>query len=285
MLAEDKLRQGDVVGALAELKSAVQQNPADPKYRAFLFQLFAVAGKWESALNQLEVAGELDVGMLAMVQAYREAIRCEQERERVFAGTVSPLIFGEPDRWLALLIQSLKLGTAGQQSEAMRLRLDALESAPATAGTLTVNDGVTADFVWIADADSRLGPVLEVFLGGKYFWIPFNRISQIDFEPPADLRDFVWTAAHFTWSNGGQAVGMIPTRYPGSASSTDPLIQLARKTEWIPEDFEDEDSQANGEMASGDRGQGQRMFATDDCDYALLDIRKIVLESDSADNG
>ncbi len=273
MLAEDKLRQGDVVGALAELKSAVQQNPADPKYRAFLFQLFAAAGKWESALNQLEVAGELDVGMLAMVQAYREAIRCEQERERVFAGTVSPLIFGEPDRWLALLIQSLKLGTAGQQSEAMRLGLEALELAPPTAGSITVNDGETSDFAWIADADSRLGPVLEVFVGGKYFWIPFNRISQIDFEPPADLRDFVWTAAHFTWSNGGQTVGMIPTRYPGSASSTDSLIQLARKTEWIPVDD------------GADKGQGQRMLATDDCDYALLDIRKIVLESDSADNG
>ncbi len=33
-------------------------------------------------------------------------------------------------------------------------------------------------------------------------------------------------------TNGGQAVGLIPTRYPGSHQSEDSGIRLARKTEW-----------------------------------------------------
>ena len=33
-------------------------------------------------------------------------------------------------------------------------------------------------FEWIADADSRLGPLLEVILEGKYYWAPFCRIAR-----------------------------------------------------------------------------------------------------------
>ena len=33
-------------------------------------------------------------------------------------------------------------------------------------------------FAWIADADTRLGPVLEAIINGRYFWVPFQRIHQ-----------------------------------------------------------------------------------------------------------
>ena len=269
MRAEELLREGKLDEALAELKAAVQQNPAEAKYRVFLFQLLSVIGSWKSALNQLEISGELDAGTLAMVQAYREAIRCEGERSRVFAGEISPLIFGEPDRWLALLIESLKLTAAGNQSQAQRLREEAMEAAPTTAGSIEVTGDQQAEFEWIADADSRLGPVLEAFLNGQYYWIPFHRIAELDFEAPVDLRDFVWTPVHFTWANGGQSVGMIPTRYPGSDSDADPLIRLCRKTDW--QTVGDADSEAY-------LGLGQRMLATDSDEFALLDVRKIVLQ-------
>ena len=138
MLAEEKLRQGDVATALTELKKAVQQNPADGKYRVFLFQLFSVLGEWERAATQLEVSGDLDAGNLAMVQAYREAIRCEVEREAVFSGTSNPIIFGEPERWVALLLQSLKLVAEGNFDQALSLRTQAFELAPTTSGKVTI---------------------------------------------------------------------------------------------------------------------------------------------------
>ena len=270
MLAEGYLRDGKLDEAFAELKKAVQQDPSDAKYRVFLFQMLTVLGKWDSALTQLEIAGDLDPGNLAMVQAYREAIRCEKSRARVFAGETSPLIFGEPDRWLALVIEALKRSAQGQHAEAERLRSEAFEQAPATAGKIELTGDHQHDFEWIADADPRLGPVLEGLLNGQYYWIPFHRISQIDFEAPADLRDFVWTPVHFTWANGGESFGMIPTRYCDSESSEDPLIRLSRKTDWLP----------IGDSADDQLcvGIGQRMLATDADDYALLDVRKIRLD-------
>ena len=270
MLAEELLREGKLDEAFTELKTAVQQNPSDAKYRVFLFQMLTVVGKWESALTQLEIAGDLDPGNLAMVQAYREAIRCENSRSRVFAGEVSPLIFGEPDRWLALMIEALKLSASGQHAEAQRLREEAFESAPTTAGQIETTGEHQDAFEWIADADPRMGPVLEALLNGQYYWIPFHRIARIDFEAPADLRDFVWTPVHFTWANGGQSVGMVPTRYPGSELVSSPLIQLSRQTDWQPVA-----GASDGELVVG---IGQRMLATDSGEYALLDVRKITLD-------
>lgn len=272
MLAEGHLRDGKLDEAFAELKKAVQQDPSDSKYRVFLFQMLTVLGKWDSALTQLEIAGDLDPGNLAMVQAYREAIRCETVRSRVFAGQTSPLIFGEPDRWVALVIEALKQTASGQHAEADRLRAEAFDLAPTTAGTIEVTGDHQFEFQWIADADPRLGPILEGLLNGQYYWIPLHRIARIDIEAPADLRDFVWAPVHFTWANGGEAFGMIPTRYPGSETADDPLLRLSRKTDWISVDQSTDDSLFIG--------VGQRMLATDVDEYALLDVRTITLDTE-----
>lgn len=264
--AEASLRSGNPGEALAHLQTAIRSQPADAKLRIFLFQLLAVLGQWERALNQLNVAAELDASALAMAQMYREALRCEVLRAEVFAGKRAPLLFGEPEQWLALLIESLLTGARGNQQAAAALRAQAFEQAPTTTGQL---DG--AAFEWIADADTRLGPVCEAVINGRYYWIPFSRLSRIDIEAPSDLRDFVWAPAHFQFANGGEAVGVIPTRYPGSEQSTEGGIQLARRTEWLPDGDEF-------------RGLGQRLLTTDQGEFALLDIRRIDL-GEAAETG
>jgi len=277
MTAYETLRDGKVDEALAELQQKVRSAPADPKLRIFLFQLLCVQGQWDRALTQLNVAGEMDASATTMMQMYREAIRCEVLRGEVFAGKRTPMIFGEPENWIALVIQALKLTAEGQHAAAAQLREEALEAAPATAGKIVVRSkpgtseedpiDPTQPFEWLADADSRIGPLLEAVVNGRYYWIPFHRIRRIEFDPPADLRDVVWTPASFTWANGGEMVGLIPTRYPGSHASADPLVRLARKTDWLPA----------GENAY--LGQGQRMLATDAGEYAILDIHQIMLDS------
>lgn len=262
MQAEQSLREGRVQDALTELQAAVRKEPANAKYRVFLFQLLAVLGQWERALNQLNVLGEMDAASLPMVQTYREAIRCEWVRADVFAGRRSPLVFGDPEPWMALMLEAVRLDAEGHHAQAQGMRDQAFAAAPATAGTLDEQP-----FAWLADADPRLGPMLEAIVNGRYYWIPFQRIRVIAFEQPADLRDYVWMPAQFTWANGGETVGLIPARYPGSPASVDPQVQLGRKTEWL-----------EGE-AGVYVGLGQRMLATDQGEYPLLDIRCIDLNA------
>lgn len=273
MSAEQLLREGKLDEALAALTQQVRGNIADPKLRTFLFQLLAVQGQWDRALTHLNVAGELDASTLAMVQTYREGLRCEVLRAEIFAGKRSPLIFGQPAEWVAQLIQALALSAAGQHDAAAALREKAFEAAPATSGVIaTARPGakdprvppVETPFQWLADADSRLGPVIEaVFNGGRYYWVPLHNVRRIDVEPPVDLRDVVWTPAHFVWANGGDTVALIPTRYTASEGNADPLVRLARKTDWV-------------EASPGAYfGQGQRMLATDAAEYSLMDVRQI----------
>lgn len=266
MLAEDTLREGDLDGTLARLQDEVRKDPSNAKHRVFLFQLLVVLGQWDRAMTQLNVAGDLDPGTLAMVQTYREALQCEAFRGEVFAGRRSPLIFGDPGKWVALMVEALRLSAEGRYAESQGLRDQAFESAGASAGKID-----DAPFEWIADADPRLGPVLEVIINGHYYWVPFQHIKDIQFDEPADLRDMVWTPAQFHWTNGGDAVGLVPTRYPDSQASEDPLIRMARKTDW-------------SECGEGLYvGLGQRMLATDSAEYPLMDIRSIEFEAGDAE--
>ena len=107
MLAEEMLKQGDLQASLDALQDQVRSDPADAAHRVFLFQLLAVMGDWNRALTQLNVAGELDSQTIPMVQAYREALRYEALRAQVYTGDRQPLLFGDPERWIALALQSL----------------------------------------------------------------------------------------------------------------------------------------------------------------------------------
>jgi type VI secretion system protein ImpE len=257
MDARETLRAGDPAGALEMLKREVRKSPRDVRLRTFLFQLFCVYGQWDRAITQLAAAGELDPAAVPMAQAYRTAIRCEVLRARVFAGTRTPTVFGEAEPWIPLLVEANRLRATGHPDEAARLRDDAFEQAPTATGTLNGEP-----FAWIADADSRLGPMLEAIVEGKYWWVPFHHLRTLDVEAPADLRDQIWMPAHFVWSNGGEGFGFVPTRYPGLDPDADTALLLSRRTEW---------------REDGDwfLGHGQRMLATDTGETALMDVRRI----------
>ena len=87
----------------------------------------------------------------------------------------------------------------------------------------------------------------------------------MEIEAPADLRDAVWTAATLTLRNGGEVVALIPTRYADTPAQGSDSDKLARSTDW---------RDAGAETFCG---IGQRLFATDKEDIALLDIRELIL--------
>ena len=279
MQAETLIQQGRVADALEALKTDVRSDPARPDLRVFLFQIFCVQGQWGRALNQLNVASDLSKGNNLMAQVCRELLQCEAFRTDVFAGRRSPLVFGEPQEWVGKLVEAQKLYATGDIATAAALRGDAYEDAPALSGRITTglppsesgempHPPQTHPFEWLADADMRLGPMMEAVIEGRYFWVPMFNIRKIEFEAPSDLRDVVWAPAQFTWINGGDVVAFLPVRYPGSESNPDDLIKLARRT-----DFTEPDGLCIG--------HGQRMFATDQDEYPMLLTREIEFDHPS----
>lgn len=254
------LQAGDLASTLEEVVQGLRVDAGNVKQRILLFQLLCVIGEWEKARRQLYVLKDMDADSIPMFETYDPVIQCEMFRLAVFDGQRSPLFFGEPRDWLATLSSALAHFAGGRTGQGLELQQQAFEEAPASAGII---DGTSFD--WIADADGRLGPVAEVYLNGRYYWVPFEHVSVIRIDEPEDLRDLVWTPAQFQWANGGQAVGFIPTRYPGTEKAGDDRLRLSRMTEWRS----DEDGFQTG--------LGQRLLATDVDEYALLGIREIKL--------
>jgi type VI secretion system protein ImpE len=79
--------------------------------------------------------------------------------------------------------------------------------------------------------------------------------------------------AHFEFANGGDAVGVIPTRYPGSESADEAALSLARKTVW---------TEASPEVYCG---AGQRILATDQGEHPLMDVRTVLLGAAAGEAG
>ena len=257
MTAEQLLKDGRPDEALKDLQKAVRDDPANAKPRVFLFQLLSVLGDWKRADTQLQVLAEMDSDSMMLSRIFEPILLCEAIRTDVFAGKRTPIIFGQPPEWIGSLVQAMELFGRGEFRAGAELRDKAFDAAPMSAGKINGQA-----FEWIADADERLGPVLEVMLEGRYYWIPFCRIRQVFIEPVTDLRDLVWAPAQFVWENGGQAAGHIPTRYPGTELSKDGNLKLARKTEWL-------------NTAGINIGLGQRILATDTGEYPLLEIRTL----------
>jgi type VI secretion system protein ImpE len=259
--AEFSLRVADTASALAHLQSHIRDHPGEARLRIFLFQLLSVRGDWQRALEQLTLAAQLDPKALLMAQTYREALRCEALRSQVLAGRTSPMVIGEPEPWLGLLVESLLRAGRGDLAASSELRAQAFEQAAPSTGAI---DGER--FEWIADADVRFGPVLEAMLNGGYYWIPFARLQKVVLTPPEDLRDLVWAPAHLQFVNGGETAALIPARYPGSESAEDGALQMARRTDW---------SDVGPDLRFG---LGQRLLATDVGEYPLLGVREILID-------
>ncbi|PVZ67687.1 type VI secretion system accessory protein TagJ [Pelagibaculum spongiae] len=258
--SEQLIKQGKLTEVIQYQVDAVKHQPDIAKERIFLFQLYCLSGQWKKALVHLNASAKLEPLALAMAQAYRECIGCEIFRAEVFLGKRKPLILGEPPHWISGVIEAL---SEKDPDKASSMRRVAFENAEASSGKIN-----EIDFEWIADADSRIGPVLEVMVNGKYFWLPFSHIKEIQIDAPEDLRDFVWMPARFVLISGGELMGFIPSRYPDSENNQDELVRLARKTVW--ESFGDNEF----------FGFGARQLVTNSQEISLFETRNITINLD-----
>ena len=204
MNAQEYIKAGNLDEALAHAQEDVRKSPAEARPRVLLFQLFSVLGQWERAFTQLNVLADMDASCMLLAQVFRPVLQCEALREEVFAGKRGPLIFGEPMEWMGLLVQANQLVAQGQVAAASELRNRAFDAAPPTPGT--IND---QPFEWIADADSRLGPIVEAVIDGKYYWVPFFECGRFE---PSRRQTYV------TWSgllpiSHGRMAGNPPVSY------------------------------------------------------------------------
>ena len=257
--ADELLAAGDLEGARAALVETVRAAPADQSARLFLLQLMMVCGEWDKAAVQAKALTSLSPQAEMLSVLCNQLIAGERQREDAFAGRQPFKVLVPTSPWVDDLAAALTALAAGDIGQAEALRDSAFDAAPNTPGEC---DG--RKFGWIADADPRFGPCLEVVIAGAWGLVPFEAIAAINSEGAKELRDLAWLPVQLELRSGQTAAAFLPTRYPGAASEN-ATLRLARGTDWR-------------EGPLGDVGAGQRLFSLSDGeDLPILELRRLTM--------
>ena len=198
---------------------------------------------------------------------YINLLASEQERRAVFRHGAQPLLPPDPPAHLTLRLAALADLTAGRADEAAQKLEAAVADLPPARGTIN-GQSLTA---W-RDLDDLLGSVLEVFAGGRYMWLPLERIRSLSIDPPSHLLDLLWLPVDLVDVHGASTSVHVPVLYDGSSEGEDPRTSTGAITEWADQ---------GAEIL---RGRGQRLlaFAGGDGDVRelpLLELRSVELEA------
>jgi type VI secretion system protein ImpE len=254
---------------LREAEARVRAQPALAAHRWALFQILCVVQAWERAVQQLQTYAQLEESQTRVVHAYRHLIRAERARIKVMSGEQQPdFIFDEAPEWMRGLLTALGLSAANQADAADDAREAALDMAPLVAGA-----GEGHRFSWIADSDTRLGPVCEFIAEGRYRWLAFDDIAQWQVRRPSSLVDLVWAPCNLMLHDGTTLHGFMPARYASTSSSgaRDALL-LGHETVW----------RECGR--TGVFGEGRKTWTTSAGDVGLFDLAECVLGAGANDD-
>lgn len=265
MAIEDLIRDGKLSEAIAQQNDAVRKSPVDIDARITLYALLGFSGDLDRAGKQLDALGQLDEKLVAGCRVYRNLIASEEMRREVYCGEGHPVLPPEPPAYMERRRDAFAT-LKSKDPEALGGAIQEVEEAGcALKGTV---DGTA--FHGIRDYDDLLGPILEVYAGGRYLWMPLERVKKIEISEPANLLDLLWIHAGIESRDGDNYDVHLPVLYCGSQDHEDERVKLGRVTEWAP--------------AAGDilRGFGQRTFllATEgeDEEKPLLSLRKLEME-------
>ncbi len=263
MTPREALDAGHLAQAIQLLTNEVKARPADASLRVFMFELLSFDGDFDRAAKQLEVVSGQGgtVGAELAIQVYRDLLTAERTRRAVFHGDALPKFLLAPPAYIdryVMLVKKLQ----DAPKDAVALLPQAEEEYPAIAGRL--GDGRFAAF---RDADDRLAPVLEVFHGADYLWIPLEQITHLQIHEPKSLRDLIWARARIETYERSVGDVFVPALYVDTPSHGDDQVRLGRMTDWRA---------VEDQLVAG---AGRRVFLADDREVSLMELRDLEFDA------
>jgi type VI secretion system protein ImpE len=259
MRALELFNEGRLTQAIAEARDAVKNQPADTTQRLILSELLCFVGEFEKADKHLETAFMQSPELNLPTALSRQLIRAATARKKCFADGAVPDMLSPID---PIVEEQLRLWTFHRGGDADRVAesIGRLQSyCDAVEGTV---DGERfSGFRDLGDANASCLEILTTM--GKYYWLPWQRIEFIQFEPIKRPRDLLWREANIIVREGPDAVVYVPVCYPDTTPEKGDAALLGRTTEW-------------NEFDTGVvNGIGQRVFLIGDQEMAILDLKEI----------
>ena len=92
------------------------------------------------------------------------------------------------------------------------------------------------EFGGLKDGDERFASVFEVFVGGRYCWVPFERVRAVKLSDATGVIEMVYRPAELRLTDGRTLSVTLPLVYPLSAESGDEFA-LGEAVDWTTEDL------------------------------------------------
>lgn len=232
MNVDELYREGRLTEAIEALNETIRADPTDLRSRIFLFELLCFSGNYERARRQLDTISVQDPEMGVSSAWYQEALVAEEKRQDMFTKGELP---------------------------------DAGSSPSPVTGTLNGEP-----FGDLRDGDPRIGPRLEIIVGGRYTWMPLEHLASLTMEPPKRLRDLFWAPVQIETTqalDGYAGEALLPVMTPQAYQHPDEGVRLGRWTEWRETD--------SGEEIP----VGQKLLLVDDEEFPVLEVREILVTS------
>jgi type VI secretion system protein ImpE len=254
--AGDLFRAGKLTDAVAAASGAVRKAPGELSPRVLLAELLLFAGNLERADVILDAASLIDPQAAVVVAEFRQLLRAETARRQLRRDGRLPGFLGAPTEALAATLEAYVALRAGDAAATATLAAKAEQLRPRVAGTADAT--AFDDF---RDADDLTAGFFEVLTStGKYFWIPTERIEQIQFHPPKRPRDLCWRRVSMSVRGGPDGDVYLPAIYGDDDPARADDYRLGRATDWV---------------RTGDgpvRGVGQRMFLAGEDMISIMDL-------------
>lgn len=254
-----RFNEGKLDDALAAVQHAVRNHPSAAAPRVILAELQCFMGRFEAADQQLELAANVEPGFAVQAAQFRQVVRAAAAREDFYRHGRMPSFLAAPSAECQHRLRAAVACREGKAAEA----LDALRSADSLRKRVSGScDGEAFDD--FLDLDDILGSVLEALTAdGRYFWLGFDQLRELTFEPIKRPRDLFCRPCRMVTLDGTDGVVFVPVLYDGSAGSTDAAIRLARATDWVQRD------------GAPVRGIGQRTWLAGPREAAVLEVKHI----------
>jgi type VI secretion system protein ImpE len=256
MSASELFREGRIDEAIGEAQAAVRSRPNDEGARYLLAELLCFTGALEKADKQLDALRDLDPKSMMTVSMFRQLIRSEQAREQFYQDGRVPEFIDKPSPVLELCLKASLLIRDGDHAEAAGVLAEAESQRTPARGTC---DG--QEFSDFRDLDDLNAPFFEVYTAtGKYYWLPFEKVEEIEFRAPDRPRYLLWRSARLSLREGADLEVHLPALYHGSAQQEDAQCRLGRMTDW------------RGGDGAPMRGVGQRTFLVGEESRGIMEI-------------
>jgi len=264
MKAKEYYEVGQLNNAIDAITAEVKKHPTDINRRGFLCEMLFVKRAWERADKQLDFIGHQDPNSMHMVALWRQLLRAGQARDQFYTDGRIPEVLEEPGELVQAYLKASVSLREGNKSEALSILDEAEEKRPELKGKL--NGQGFSDF---RDLEDLAPAVLEVFTStGKYYWIPFSRISSLEFHQAEGPMDLVFRRATLeTNQEGPDGEVYVPAIYQTISEEDEERLLLGRATDWL------------GEEGEPIVGVGQKMFLVDDHSVSIMEIESLQFEN------